>query len=86
MKFLLKPIARLILIYSFAITTVSAFTEAVGIKALTEDAEQGDVEAQYNLGTMYADGDGLSKTMRKLLNGFRKLPIKEKHPLNITWQ
>ncbi|USA54693.1 sel1 repeat family protein [Acinetobacter sp. C32I] len=72
MKFLLKPLAATILICSFTTTTVFAYTEAVGIKALTEAAEQGDVEAQYNLGAMYADGDGVEQNDAKAFEWFQK--------------
>lgn len=72
MKILLKPVVFILLTASLGITPVFAVTDTAVIKALTEDAEQGDVEAQYNLGAMYAVGDGIEQDDAKAVVWFQK--------------
>ncbi len=45
---------------------------ATVMKELRLLAEQGDVNAQYNVGVMYAQGDGVARGDSQVLNWFRK--------------
>lgn len=47
-------------------------------------AEQGDDEAQFNLGMMYAFGLGFHKTIRKRSSGIVLLPSRNLMKLNIV--
>ena len=42
------------------------------IEQLRKDAEQGDVIAQYNLGVMYATGQGVSQDYQEAVGWYRK--------------
>ena len=42
------------------------------IEQLRKDAEQGDATAQYNLGVMYAEGQGVPQDYQQAVNWFRK--------------
>ncbi|MGN5764053.1 tetratricopeptide repeat protein [Acinetobacter calcoaceticus] len=70
MKILLKPIVLILLTASWGINSVFAATDTAAIKVLTENAEQGNVEAQYSLATMYADGDGVEQDNAKAVHWY----------------
>lgn len=44
----------------------------VALKIFTELAEQGDAQAQYNLGFMYANGEGVPKNAAQAVTWYRK--------------
>ena len=39
---------------------------------IAKDAEQGDSDAQFNLGLCYFNGDGVEKDLEQAVNWFRK--------------
>jgi TPR repeat protein len=43
-----------------------------GVKIMQELAEQGDAEAQFNLGVMYANGEGVPKDDVEAVKWYRK--------------
>jgi TPR repeat protein len=47
-------------------------------------AEQGDADAQYNLGNVYVTGEGVPKDGAEAAKWFRRLPIRDMPPHNIT--
>lgn len=46
--------------------------ETPGLGKLQYDAEQGDASAQYKLGRMYANGEGVPRNDTEAVNWFRK--------------
>ena len=48
-------------------------------------AKQGHAIAQYNLGLLYANGQGVPKTMSKRGSGTRKPPLKDTPTARSTW-
>ena len=44
-----------------------------GFESVKKAAEQGDAEAQFNLGYMYANGEGVQKTMPRPCAGSARL-------------
>ena len=56
--------------YDYGMGTGQNFKEAV--KWYRKAAEQGDAEAQYSLGVMYAKGEGVAKNFRKAVKWYRK--------------
>lgn len=55
--------------------SVAYAREGVGpgmVKQWRESAEQGDLEAQYNLGLMYANGEGVAENNAEAAKWFRK--------------
>ena len=46
-------------------------TEMQGLAQLTKDAVAGDAEAQYHLGVMYGDGDGVAQDAAEAMKWYR---------------
>ena len=46
--------------------------EAQDIEEIRQAAEQGEAKAQYNLGVMYAEGEGVPEDDRKAVKWYRK--------------
>ena len=51
---------------------LAAVLGGCGEPTLQERAEQGDAEAQYNLGVSYAEGDGVVKDLEEAIKWWRK--------------
>ena len=63
---------KLILLVIAVGMIMSGFAYAQDIDALRKVAEQGDAEAQYNLGIMYANGRGVTQDDKEAVTWFRK--------------
>ncbi|EKU54927.1 Sel1 repeat protein [Acinetobacter sp. WC-323] len=70
MNFLLKPLAFIMLTSLLGTSPVLALGVTDAINTLTQNAEQGDSEAQYSLATMYADGDGVEQDNAKAVHWY----------------
>ena len=61
---------KLCVLAAIFMLVVSAFAESVA--DYRKAAEQGDADAQYNLGLFYANGDGVSKDFAEAVKWWRK--------------
>ena len=60
-----------IIIFVLLMLPTIIFAQAAGFDATKLLAEQGHVEAQYNLGLMYASGDGVPENDAEAVKWFR---------------
>jgi|GEM_PF-1389605 len=60
-------------------------TQQENINNLIKKAEQGDVEAQFNLGYYYHSGEGVEQSEKKLSIGGKKRQNKDMLIHNIIW-
>ena len=58
-------------------------TVASDLDSLEAAAEQGDVEAQFDLGYMYSSGEGVPQTMPRRCNGLAGQPNRGMPKLDI---
>ena len=56
-----------------------------GFKETAKAAEQGNTEAQYELGRMYFLGRDVARMLLKLKNGLKKQQIKEMQKPKMNW-
>ena len=59
-------------------------TQQENINDLIKKAEQGDVEAQYNLGYYYHSGEGVEQSEKKLSIGGKKQRSRDMQRRNLT--
>ena len=78
------PFCRtLLIVLAVAVCTVAA----EDLQTLLKKAEAGDVEEQYNLGNMYANGEGVSEDDAEAFKWYRKAAEQElaKAQFNLGW-
>ncbi len=51
----------LIVLFLMSIIVIGLVMDRDSVTSIKERAEQGDADAQYNLGYMYSNGDGVTK-------------------------
>ena len=54
------------------LTSFAANSRTLSLQDLLKKAEQGDAQAQYNLGECYADGAGVAKDVAEAVKWYRK--------------
>ena len=63
---------KLLTIGVFVLILVSGFSNKSKLEILIKSANQGDVEAQYNLGLMYENGQGVLQDYKEAIKWYKK--------------
>jgi hypothetical protein len=63
---------KLLTIGVFVLILVSEFSNKSKLEILIKSANQGDVEAQYNLGLMYENGQGVLQDYKEAIKWYKK--------------
>lgn len=72
--------------FTLPIPALSGTEQLPDFNVLKEQAEQGNMESQFQLGRCYAFGTGTDKMVSKLLSGFKKRRNKGMPRLNTIWE
>lgn len=67
-----RPISLVLLALCLAFAPQSAFSQTPEIDALKEKSEKGDVDAQFRLGSIYFNGDGVPENRKEAVKWLRK--------------